>query len=237
MMKAFSVFLAFFTICSLTSQVSADRTYYIGKDAGGVYFQTDQDGGWYIDQEDLKYFRIGEKGTYALKRDRYGTYIITNKQKKFYIDLDARQQLELQISDFNTRQPGLASQKETKVIIKGNQVLVPVVLGYGGNEIEALLLLDTGASIMALHVEVADQLNLKPAHKAKLLVVGGETISTYVSKLSYVKVGPFKKENIYAGIIEHKGPSVAYQGLLGMNFLRNIEYQIDFERQLIKWNQ
>jgi hypothetical protein len=48
----------------------ADGIYFIGQDEGGVYFQTDHDGGWYISREDLKYFKIGEKGAYRISSDR-----------------------------------------------------------------------------------------------------------------------------------------------------------------------
>jgi hypothetical protein len=50
----------------------AAGTYYIGRDEGGVYFQTDDHSGWYIDQVDLKTFTIGQTGTYQIDSDRYG---------------------------------------------------------------------------------------------------------------------------------------------------------------------
>jgi hypothetical protein len=128
----------------------AEGTYYVGRDEGGVYFQTDDHGGWYIDEVDLKTFSIGQTGTYHIGSDRYGTYIVTDKRRKFYIDTDASNKLDRQIEQFNRQQEKLVDNYETPVIIKGNQVLVPVTLGYGSKKTEALLLLDTGASIITL---------------------------------------------------------------------------------------
>ena len=127
--------------------------------------------------------------------------------------------------------------RQTDIVIDGNKVLVPVTLGYDGLEAEAMLVLDTGASIIALHREVADRLEIKDAKKAKFRVVGGSTIETDVVQLEYVKVGPHVKSDLHAGIIDHEGVAVSYNGLLGMNFLRGLEYSIDFDKQVIKWYQ
>jgi len=65
----------------------ASGSYYVGKDAGGVYFQTDRDGGWYIDRQDLKFFKIGDTGTYSIGKDVTGTYLSTDKNRKYYLDM------------------------------------------------------------------------------------------------------------------------------------------------------
>jgi clan AA aspartic protease (TIGR02281 family) len=223
--------------CLLISSLNAAGTYYVGKDERGIYVQTDQDGGWYIDDEDLNYFRLGERGNYSINKDQNGTYIKTNKNKRFYIDVEAREQIDQEITDFNKQQQKLSGLRETKVIINGNRVLVPVIVGYGGDETKALLLLDTGASITALHREVADKLNIKQTQQTQFVVAGGKTITTHVTKLDYVKVGSLKKEDLYAGIIEYEGPEVPHQGLLGMNFIKDLEYRIDFEKQVLVWEK
>lgn len=227
------VFLLF--IISLPVRLLADGTYYVGRDDGGIYFQTDQDGGWYIDILDLRYFKIGQKGTYFIKRDRNGVFMITDKKRKFYLDTSAKEQLENEIEEYNDRQLDVSLQRVTKVIIKDNQVLVPVTIGYSGKKIEGLLLLDTGASIVTLHRDFVEKLKIKDTQKTKLMVVGGETITADVVKLDFVEVGRNKKTELYAVIVDHIGPPVSHKGLLGMNFLSGMDYKIDFERRVIIW--
>jgi hypothetical protein len=79
----------------------ASGSYYVGKDAGGIYFQTDQDGGWYINREDLRFFKIGDTGTYSIGKDVTGTYLYTDKKHKFYLDMEARSKIVKDTQAFN----------------------------------------------------------------------------------------------------------------------------------------
>jgi predicted aspartyl protease len=123
----------------------------------------------------------------------------------------------------------------TKVTIKGNQVLVPVTLGYGGKEVQASLLLDTGAEMTVIHRPIADQLNIPLTPGAHVRVGGGRVINASVAKLDYVRVGPYEAKEIQAWVVFPQGPPPKEDGALGMNFLRGLEYSIDFENQVIRW--
>ena len=102
--------------------------------------------------------------------------------------------MDRQIEQFNRQQEKLADNNETPVIINGNQVLVPVTLGYGSKEIDTMLLLDTGASIITLFREIFEQLEINQTQKAMFTLAEGQNIESAVAKLSYSKVGPVLKK-------------------------------------------
>jgi len=130
------------------------------------------------------------------------------------------------------------STDETRVIIAGNTVLVPAILGYGGEAVEALLVLDTGASHTLVSTDIAARLHihLAGARKVHVQVVGGALVEVALAKLSYISIDPHSKKDPVIGIIEDKGP-LKYDGLLGMDFLRGLKYHIDFENRVIRWNK
>jgi predicted aspartyl protease len=222
---------------SLVSSVHADGKYFVGKDNEGIYFETENNGSWYINNEDLDKFKVGERGNYSIGQDQNGSYIKTDRHGKFYIDEKAAEAFERELEEANKEQARINQEADTEVLIEGNNVLIPVKLGYAGNEIEVLLVFDTGASHIVLHRDIADQLNIKIVGKAKLLVAGGKEIEADVTKLGYIEAGPFRKENMIACIIDYDGPSLKHRGLLGMDFLKGIDYRIDLKRKIIKWEK
>ncbi|KKL03612.1 hypothetical protein LCGC14_2624360 [marine sediment metagenome] len=120
-------------------------------------------------------------------------------------------------------------------LIQDNQILVPVRLGHNGKEIITPLLLDTGASIIVLHQQFAEALNLETEQKGLSRMASGKMIQSELAKVDYLKLGPFTMESVRVVVIKHQGPPVKFSGLLGMNFLRNVNYKIDYKNQVIHW--
>lgn len=153
-------------------------------------------------------------------------------------ELDQKRSLEENKLLRKQEKEALKKHVETDVIIRGNQVLVPVTIGHGSLEQEALFLLDTGATHLVLFKEFAKQFSLEAVEKGVSKVAGGGLVPSELVVLDYVKVGPLRVNQAGATVIANMGPSgtsLNFSGLLGMNILRNIEYTIDIENSKIRW--
>lgn len=156
------------------------------------------------------------------------------KERMVYLDQETDEAAE-QVPEETVLPP---ENYQTKVVIKANRVFVPVLLTHGGKNIEATLIFDTGAGNIVLHQDIADSLGMFDYNPAKGRGVGGIEIDAKVSRLDAIKVGPYAKQNLRVAIVEYQGERTeVYHGLLGMNFLRGLKYEIDFENQLIKWGE
>jgi predicted aspartyl protease len=124
----------------------------------------------------------------------------------------------------------------TPVVINGNQVLVPVTLSYRGRSATAMLLLDTGASVTTINEQLAARLGVDPMYtrSGTSTVADGRTVGSRSFVVDSLVVGPRSFPQLQTSILPGSG-GVGHDGLLGMDFLKNLRYHVDFSRSVIEW--
>ncbi|GGO79723.1 hypothetical protein GCM10011348_14710 [Marinobacterium nitratireducens] len=155
------------------------------------------------------------------------------------LSLERSERADLQRSQAQTQQrrklEQLLRDMETAVKITNNRVLVPVKVVYGGRSAQTRMVLDTGATSTVFHKDALQGLPFVSRAAGHARVAGGGTIQTETVDFDRIEIGPYKVSHVRAFVIDHQGPSAGNDGLLGMDFLMNANYRIDYQRQLILW--
>ncbi len=147
----------------------------------------------------------------------------------------AEQERVQQLSGQRRKLEQLLRESETAVKVGNNRVVVPVTVVYGGRRAQTQMVLDTGATNTVFHRDALSSLNYVTQAAGRARVAGGGTIETQAVSFDRIEIGPYKTNNVRATVIDHQGPSVGNDGLLGMDFLMNVRYRIDYDRQMILW--
>ena len=130
-----------------------------------------------------------------------------------------------------------SARQTTTVLIVGNQMHVPVTIVRENRTVQALMILDTGSSITCITEELAVRLNIdsRQSRPATLRLADGSTINMSLTNIDTLAVGDKLKSQLEIGIIKHSGTREIHDGILGMDFLSEFQYQVDLENQMIRW--
>ena len=116
----------------------------------------------------------------------------------------------------------------------GNQFLVDARLNYTR---DAVLLLDTGASLSIISTELMAALGIssRPTDRMAWFSTAGGRVKAPIVRLDSLALDGVAVENIEVGVIGEFDGS-RFDGLLGMNFLRYFEFFIDQNANTLQLN-
>ena len=120
----------------------------------------------------------------------------------------------------------------------GSAILVPVRLNGTG---PYQFVLDTGATFTCVDEQLAERLELpQPVGLVGYGATLGQSGAVTLHKIKTLEVGPAKASELTACALDLAGVNklgLGAEGLLGLNFLRSFNVNIDFERKVITLSQ
>ena len=156
---------------------------------------------------------------------------------------DDQQEQAVSIADPNIEQQARTQTRreekrrsyQTPGMISGNRVMIPAEVAVGDRVAHLVLLLDTGATETVLHRQSLSSLQLPKGEKIKGRLAGGQNFNAEKISFGYIEVGPFRNEEMPAMVLANQGPQLPFDGMLGLDFLKDHPYRIDYERERVIW--
>ncbi len=120
---------------------------------------------------------------------------------------------------------------------------VPLLTRGHGSAVRALingthtvtLLIDTGATLVALRPDVAQRIGLPTTHNNVLFHTANGSVRASIVRIRELKVGAHAVNELSAGVLPIS--NAQYDGLLGMNYLSQFRFQIDQQRRVLLLNE
>lgn len=153
------------------------------------------------------------------------------RRKKVLGNIEAQKGAKGEIASIEAEMAKL----EQKANVTGNSVRIPVEIRYLTRTVTANLIVDTGAARTILHRNVARRMGVSPKPSGQARVVGGARLPLGVMNTDALSFGPVTKEGLELAVIS-PAESMDYDGLLGMDVLGSLKYEIDMDRKVVIWN-
>jgi predicted aspartyl protease len=112
---------------------------------------------------------------------------------------------------------------------------VPVEVAVEGRQAHLMLLLDTGSTSTVLHRQSVRELPFQPGETVNATVAGGRKLKSEKVVTRYLDVGPFEMKNFPVMLISPQGTNIPFDGMLGMDFLKDHPHEIDYANEIIRW--
>jgi predicted aspartyl protease len=125
-------------------------------------------------------------------------------------------------------------QTATKFTLQKNRILLPVEIVGTRGRAKVNLIMDTGAQRTFLWRTALPSIGLRRVGRIRASGITGSKYASTVRAKS-IKVGPFRLKNAEIAIMTTGRYQRRYDGLLGMDFLSTVRYEIDYQRQVIIW--
>jgi predicted aspartyl protease len=178
-----------------------------------------------------------ERAAKPQEQDASNFYTYTDDQGIIHMANDLNKVPQKYRSGMKVTSGGKPRATSTPVLITRNQVLVPVIVSFRGFAVEARLLFDTGATVTTINERLAAALGVEASdvRPGKATVADGRSVRGYSFTADSLTVGAKARSTVQISILPGSG-NEGYDGLLGMDFLKNFRYHVDFERSVIDWD-